>query len=252
MRPAVAGSGICEGGPRAASPRPRPSWAASLTAGLALAAACTDLFGPGRTTANPQLSALTINDLSTSLRNGGILYIDGYPADTSFRLGSNQRVSVQISVTSGDREDVGLYRFACPPRERGWHFECFDFAIAMQSGLNAASLADRVAAMGGRFQVISVSGMFAGVTLFAPGDIVSKARAAEAWPGVAYAELESPICLEVGPYCGSLSQLALPVPVDTGPAVPGDGIVQVRSGDTVVVGYRQPLGGVLEARAVVP
>jgi hypothetical protein len=216
-----------------------------------LVAACSDLFGPGRT-ANPELSALTVSALSASNGNAGILFIDGYPTDTTFRLGSQQRVPVQINVTSGDREEVGLYRRLCPARDRAQgHFSCFEFDIAMQDGFNAASLAGRVAAMGGRFYLISVTGWLGGVTVFAPGDIVSEARAAEAWPGVAYTGLVFPFCAEGSPGCLSLSQLALPVPVDTGPAVPGDGIVQVRSGDTVVVTYRQPVGGVLEARTVV-
>ena len=213
-------------------------------------AACSDLFSPGRT-ANPELSALTVSALSASNGNAGILFIDGYPTDTNFSLGSQQRVPVQINVTSGDREEVGLYRYLCPARERGNHFSCFDFDIVMQNGLSAASVADRVATMGGRFSLMSVDGWLARVTLFSPDQLVSRARAAGDWPGVAYTELLFPFCAEDSPGCLSLSQLALPVPVDTGPAVPGDGIVQVRSGDTVVVTYRQPVGGVLEARTVV-
>jgi hypothetical protein len=216
-----------------------------------LMAACADLFGPGRT-ANPELNAILINDLETSLRDGGILYLEGFPADTSFRLGVDQRVPVEITVTSGDREDVGLYWASCPPRDRGWHFSCFDFEIVMRNGFNAASVAGRLVAMGGRFDLISVDSTFGQATLFAPGDIVAKAREAWAWPGVAYTELVEGFCIEPSSTCGSLSKLAVPVPVDTGPAVPGDGIVQVRSGDTVTIVYTQPLGGVATTRAVVP
>jgi hypothetical protein len=180
------------------------------------------------------------------------MYVDGYPADTAFRLKSNQRLPVEITTTSGDRETAGLRRYLCPPRERGPHFSCFDFLIVMQAGFDVRSVAGQLAAVGGRFNLVSSSGTMAGVVLFSPDDLVRHARDARSWLGVAYTELSFPFCAEWAPGCLSLSQLAAPVPVDSGAAVPGDGIVQVRSGDTVVVAYRQPGGQLLDARRAVP
>jgi hypothetical protein len=199
----------------------------------------------------PTLRALVIDDLITSLRHGGILNIMGFPADRAFRLGPRDRVPVEVSVTSGDAEAVGLYRTFCPPRRRTEGYDCFRFSIVMLDGYHARDLADRVAALGGRFILVSATGWLGVVTLFDPHDLVRRARSARAWPGVKFTALGYWFCPLDMPDCLSDSDLELPVPVDSGAAVPGDGIVQVRSGDTVTVRYRQPGGGTIEARRAV-
>jgi hypothetical protein len=212
---------------------------------------CADLFGPNRTV-EPQLSQIFIDDLTTSLRDGGVLYVHASPMDTTIRLQIGQRVPIQISVTSGDREDAGLYRLLCPPRDRGDHYRCFDFVVYMRDGVDVRTVAERLRALNGRFELVSSSGRFATVTLFETDDLVRRARDARDWPGVLFTELTGVACQRDVPTCVSLSDLLVPIPVDTGAAAPGDGIIQVRSGDTVIVAYAQPEGGTLEARASVP
>ncbi len=189
------------------------------------------------------------------LRPGGILDIRALPADTTFRLRTGQRVLVEVGVSSGDRESVGLDRRLCPARERRWRsrYECFKFVIYMKEGFHAADLAEQVGAIGGRFNLISVSGRLAGVTVFSPDNVVGHAWRARSWPGVQVSELSHPSChFFAPPWCLSPSWLSRPVPVDTGAPVPGDGIIQVQPGDTVTMTYRQPDGRVLEARVGVP
>jgi len=226
-------------------------WRCCVVAALPVILACTDLLGPDRLV-TPALQRMVIDEFATSLRDGGLLFVYGFPSDTTFRLETRQRVPIEIAVTSGDREGVGLYRRDCPARERGPGFPCFQFLLGMQDGFSAADLADRVAALGGRFYLVSRYGRFAGVMLFSPENLVRRARSALSWPGVKYVEFSYPFCLDDDPGCVRPSDLSLPVPVDTGAAVAGDGILQVRSGDTVVITYRQPFGGVLETRRVVP
>ena len=220
-----------------------------LVATFALALGCTELFGP-EPLVRPPLDHVEIDDLATSLRHGGIIYLVGFPRDTSFRLAATQRVPVEVAVSSGDREEAGFYRAFCPPRERQGLYNCFAFIILMDEGRDARDLGSHVAAMGGRFHIVSVSGRVAGVTLFDPRDLVERARRARSWLGVAYTELSFAGCQTPG--CASRSHLMVPVPVDTGAAAMGDGVVQVRPGDTVVVVYHQPFGGTVEARRVVP
>jgi hypothetical protein len=127
------------------------------------------------------------------------------------------------------------------------------FSLSMREGLHVADLTDHVAAIGGRFNLISVSGRFAVVTVFSPDDVIGHALRARSWPGVAVSQLSVTACADWAPsWCYSRSWLTIPVPVDTGAAVPGDGIVQVRSGDTVTISYSQPDGGALEAKVQVP
>jgi hypothetical protein len=89
---------------------------------------------------------------------------------------------------------------------------------------------------------------FAAVVFFSPDDPIGRAKRARSWPGVAYTELTPMVCVAATP-CPSLT---VPVPVDASAAVPGDGIVQVRSGDTLSVTYWQPAGSVLQTRLAVP
>lgn len=224
-------------------------WTLGLAAGLALTVACADLLGPLRNV-TPELAAL---DLDLSLLSG-IMHINGLPTDTSFRLASGQRVPVEITVSSGDREDAGLYRTWCPPRPHGPYFNCFRFSIGMESGIDVRTLSQRVGGIGGRWEHIYSGGWLAEVTLFYP-DAIRGARRARSWPGVKFVELSWPGSGALQSGLGSplpVGDLTAPVLVDTGAAVPRDGTMQVRPGDTVVVLYRQPDGRVLEARRTVP
>lgn len=190
----------------------------------------------------------------------GYLTIDAFPLDRQFRLKVGQRVQVEIAVSSGDRETAGLYRLYCPVREGLGTYDCFRFILVMRDGADLEALAGRAEAMGGRLvlaKVCSASGCWSTghigiVVLFSPDHLVSHARRARAWPGVDLVDLDwSGGCVET---CSPLplSALAAPVRAGTGAPVFGDGIVQARSGDTVVVTYRQPTGGTLTVRRPVP
>lgn len=234
--------------------RSRRAWpfvTLGLAAGLAVTAACADLLGPDRLV-TPQLQEIWIPPY---FMDAGIMYVEGYPADTMFRLESGQRVPVEITVSSGDSEATGLYRRLCPPRERGPGYDCFEFELHMRDGYFAQDLADHVAEMGGRFFTFWDGGRYAAVELFSPDDLVGRARRARSLNGVESTDL----VWDQGSIDGEplshrfRSLLRVPLPVDIGAAVPGDGIVQVRRGDTVAVVYRQPSGGgVLRARETVP
>lgn len=236
--------------------------AALLAIALVLTTACADLLGPSRT-ARPALASLSLDNYITILSDGGLIYVTAVPADAAFRLKPSQRVPIEITVSSGDRERAGLYRQFCPFTDRGEHFDCFRFDIYMCCGpppeldVTVTTLADRVAAIGGRFDLVSATGWLGGVTLFSPDDVVKHARDAASWPGVEFTELSWMIPASLatgdgGSWPSLAPFLAVPVPVDTGRAIPGDGIVQVRSGDTVVATYHQPSGAVLQASVVVP
>lgn len=231
-------------------PRASRLWWVAVSVALA---GCVDLFGPS-TLETPPLGELAFDGLYSDLKPGGLVYVIGAPSDTAFRLAKGQRIPIEITVTSGDREGAGLYRAFCPYTDRGQHYDCFRFDIYMLPGRDARALAGRVAAIGGRFDLMSATGSLAGVTLFAPDHLVSRAREAGSWPGVYYTELSFPFCMvEPGTVCQPLQMfLRVPLPVDSGSALPGDGMLQVRTGDTVVATYHQPTGQVLQARAVVP
>jgi hypothetical protein len=214
-------------------------------------AACTDLTKPDRVDP-PRLRTLSLTDdlLATNIRNGGVFFISATPVDTSFRLPRGQRLPLSVTVSSGDEERAGLSRRHCPARERTtFGYPCFKFQVFMREGHRPLELADQVAAIGGRFYLVSSS--FAGIVMFEP-EVVRQANATTRWPGVAYAALGGTGCPLEGGCLNSDSDLLVPMPLDFGTAIPGDGIVQVRSGDVVTATYQQPDGGTIQATAQVP
>lgn len=229
----------------------RPRLSAAIL-GAVVFLACADATGPSAEV-TPELSVVAFDDLRTILGHGGLLWVLAFPADSSFRLARDRRVPVEVEVSSGDRETAYLYRNLCPARDGALRvYSCFNFGILMKDGHHAADVADQVAAIGGRFNLISASGWLASVTVFTPEKEVRLAERARSWPGVERTSLSSPACLPGVPRCRPDLRLTVPLPVDTGAAVPGDGIVQLRSGDTVTVRYLQPHGGTVGEWVRVP
>lgn len=243
---------------------PGPAGVAALVTIVALTTACADPVEPEPLEPfdPPVLRTLSVTDAffardglggtpayeSADTRYGGLLSISAVPVDTSFRLLGEQRVPVELTVSSGDRETAGLYRRHCTPG--GYGNPCFEFAVIMQDGHRAAEIADRVLEIGGRFHMLS--GGIAGVTMFYP-DVENVARQVALWPGVSHTAYMSGGCgIPEGCDWFTYSELLVPMPVDIGSPVPDDGIVQVQLGDVLTVTYQQPDGGTIEATARVP
>lgn len=224
---------------------------ASVVTGVVLASgiACKYPFAPDEGDVRPELELLVFSNLGTNLNDGGVLFINGLVADTSFRLQRGQRVPIEVHSTSGDVENLGLYRRVCPARDRAQGYTCFSFIVSFAGPYDLDDIRARAAAMGGRLSVMSTS--LVSVTLFDPEKVMSGAREAESWPGVAYTWTSVPGCIGIG-QCVSRSTLYLPVPVDHAPPIQGDGILQVQPKDTVFFRYTQPDGSQLEGMVGVP
>lgn len=227
-------------------------WITGVSTVLALqgfAAACDYPFGPDGGEVLPTLAGIGLADLGRGGignigNDSGIVWLWGTPSDTSFRLQRNQRVPARLVSSSGDEEQVGLYRLECPAREGGYVFSCFNFLILFAEGYDMAEIERRVAAIGGRFALRTSS--FASIVIFEPDATMRRAREAGSWPGVAYPWFPTRACDPFG--CSSLAhELTLPVRLDYGPPIPGDGTLQVTPGDTIHYSYTQPTGQTLEA-----
>jgi hypothetical protein len=223
--------------------------AVAAATALLLVAGCREMFGPDRAV-RPQMRALEIPYLSLT---SGIMRVDGFPADTAFRLEVRQSVPIEITVSSGDRESTALYPAFCPPRPEGRFYVCFEFDIGMQPGYDILSLNDYVAGIGGRMQFVNIFHTWGHVVLFDPSEVVSRARKALSWPGVRYVELGGlGGCAADGSSCVvDWSRVTRPVYVTTGAARPDDGIVEMQPGDTVTVTYRQPDGSTVQTQVQV-
>ncbi|HVO35386.1 MAG TPA: hypothetical protein VMT21_07465 [Gemmatimonadales bacterium] len=220
-----------------------------IASAVLLVAACTDLSGPHRTV-RPEMGSLRIAYFSAT---SGIMQIVASPADTSFRLGSGQSVPIEITTSSGDREASALYPQYCPVPMRGWRYTCFEFDFGTRSDVSWQSVNGYVAGIGGRIKTWLSNLHIGFVVLFDLDDQVSRARSALSWPGVTYVELSPPpFCADDVGNCIDWSTLTRPVYVEAGTPHPGDGTLQVQSGDTVTVVYRQPGGGTMQAQSIVP
>lgn len=194
----------------------------------------------------PQLQVLRVNATSRP-EFSGVVKIDAEPTDRSFRLSAHRRVPVEVVVSSGDVEVARLFRTFCPARDRSEGYFCHSFTFVLRAGHHVDDLEERVRGLGGRYRSKAFSGNFADVYVFDHTRLVRTARKVESWPEVAYANLDYPFYSDLSP---SHSLLSIVLPVESGAARSGDGIVQLQSGDTVSVRYAQPNGTTLTAMAV--
>ena len=228
----------------------------AVAAAVAAPGACGQFFGPDDVVP-PALQGMDV----TLALGDRYLTVDAFPIDRQFRLRFGQRLPIEVRVSSGDREHADLYRRYCPSRGGYGVYDCFSFDVSLRDGADLDALARLAEANGGRLArlgVCSTSGCwysshFARVVLFSPDDLIDTARRARDWPGVEIVELAY-----IGG-CGfggcpptPFQNLTVRVPTDTGRAAVGDGIVQVRSGDTLAVTYRQPSGETLTVWHPVP
>jgi hypothetical protein len=227
--------------------------------GVVAAAGCVDLFGPG-SRLHPELASLSLQRYVGVVPSDGIITLTAYPVDETLRLGHGQRVPVVVQSSGGDLEQALLWRRDCPPRERGPGFFCFQFVVYMRDGHQVSEVADEARRLGARVTLSFIRGnnevwassKSSTVYFFTEESPVAYARKAHSWPGVWFAVLSSGGCQEFSsPNCGSRAWMFVPVPADTGAAVPWDGVVQFRSGDTISAVYDQPSGGRLTAQLVI-
>jgi hypothetical protein len=237
--------------PDSASGRGR-SWVLVLCRAIVLVVvalgACSDPLGPP-TDLRPRLQRLGVDELAYDFGPGGYFVVNALPADLSVVLSDHERVAVEVTTSAGDAEVVRLFRSWCPHRERGWKHRCVGFSVIMEEGHTSGELVDHVAAIGGRMFLFPPTSQTGAIMTFEPGNNLALARRALSWPGVAHAEpLSAPNCgWGGGDRCEAelRATMEASVPVDTGAAVPGNGILEWRMGDTVTISYRQPGGGLL-------
>jgi PAS domain-containing protein len=224
---------------------PRFRFAVMLLA--ALGAAGCELVEPDADP--PYLSSVSFS--FSTFGPGGVLVVDAFPEDSSYRLPRGARLPIRLETSAGDVETAGLYRAWCPARERGLLYSCFAFSLYMQQGASVTDIVDEVAASGARMQrigVCSVNGCWysqslAIVWVFDPEGVIEVVRQAEDWPGVAAAEVGGGGgCIDVCPPRTYRAELRVPFPTGGGAVVAGDGVIQTAPGDTVRVFYKQPDG----------
>jgi hypothetical protein len=188
----------------------------------------------------PKLASLGFEPFYIVWPEQGILAVGGALADSTARLRDDERVAVQVSVASGDSEELLLE-------------SALDFpgptvrtmvAVTMHSPHTVDELAGVIGQIPARWWLICQSRTCGAFRIF---DSRRVASAIEDLSDDARVEfVERDVLGFPGDPPTNLPQLLFAaVPMDYGQAQPGDSIVQGQKGDLIEVRYTQPDGSVL-------
>ena len=215
-------------------PKSRPLRLAAVFAALA----CGSSTAPKVSIIQP---ALRIFDASEESVNGpeGFLSILAVSVDPKHEFQPDERAPVEILSSGGDKEELFFRPGICRDPVYLLVF-CDGIAIGMTDGYHADSLRPKLAEINGRFTVVSISGRYAGITLFS-GDVDHAIRTVASWPGVKIVE-KSGLLVLLESHFATFSWLRVRAPFDPGMPIPGNGRLEVQHGDVLTATYRQPDG----------
>lgn len=227
----------------------RSSFAATYGALLCTGAiGCADPIGP-IVIVNPPLAAISFDSFESSLQDWGLVVIAAVPADTTYRPGDRERVSVKLTSSRGDSEAVRMSPYFCSTGDR--IEACQQLDLVMRTGYQAQSLRPVMDQIPARFLGVSVTGSVAGLRVFDPDDVSRAVALLGTQPAVEYVGRSALLFTTLaGPFPGA--GLSGGVPMDMRLVVRGNGHVEALSGDTLWIAYQQPDGTSLSATIVVP
>jgi len=227
--------------------------AAAVTAltALQLGSACSRSLEP-LVQVHPLLSAVNVDDFTSSFVDWGLVAVSGLPADTSYRLGARDRIPVNITSSGGDTESVELSPYVCGAPAT--MYACQELSLEMDSGYQAQGLRPAMDKIPARFILVSVTGQDAGIWVFDPARLNDAIGILARQRGVRYVGPASLFSVGGGSGgSGSISpELEGALPLDFLRVAPHDGHLQTRSGDTLTVSYSQPNGTRLSGQFVIP
>lgn len=179
----------------------------------------------------------------------GILALTAQFADTSRRLGPDERIPVKITVTSGDSETLMLGPAFCFPGPR----DCTELIVTTRTGHVIDELAVLIAGIPARWWNRCPSRTCGGLRVFDSRKVDGAIRELLGNSGVEAAERDPVGALGIDMPQRSLgAQLFTAAPFDYGAARPKDGAIQGQRGDTVVLQYAQPNGTAVTTSMLVP
>ncbi len=207
---------------------------------LPLLAACRNGPTEPTTIVNPALREIRID--TAALRPFGALVVYAVPADPSFTLGRNDRIPVSVRTSVGDVETVMVKSRYCWTSD-GAQYVCDVFYVGLQGGDHAEQLQPYLAEVPARYTWISSGGHAAAIQIL-DGSLEDAMTRARTWPDVRWVERSSVGHIAGGPPSTG-DALAGALAFDVAGAAPGDGHVQARAGEEIVIEYRQPDGTIL-------
>jgi hypothetical protein len=208
--------------------------------------ACRSPTDAPLTLVHPEIEALRFEIWGYPDPTRGVLEVSATPADYAFRLTPGEAVPVRIETGAGETEWLALRPTWCGNVE----YHCYRLGLSLDPELDLDRLVADLTTVQARLLFRSVSRRIGSAMVLA-GDVREAAERARSFHGVQAAYLSDPFfqAVDVAPFLASISR---PMAVDTGAPIPGDGLLQLKSGDVLAVSYEQPDGTVLRSERTLP
>ena len=189
---------------------------------------------------HPELASLGFEASHIVWPEQGILAVRGALAGSTSRLDDEERIAIELTVASGDSEELLLESMLVPP----WHTVGTLITITMRAPHAVDEIGSIVAQTPARWWHICPSRTCGAFRVF---DSRRVALAIEHFSDDARVQFVNREVLGFAgdPPTNLLQLLFAAAPMDYGQPQPGDGIVQGRKGDLIEARYTQPDGSVL-------
>lgn len=197
----------------------------------------------------PRIDSLRFDSFFSRAPDSGIVAVYAQFADTSARLGPNERIPVRVTVEGGDEETMMLEHAVCFLPDP---YSCTLVSVGTRSGHTVDELVGVLAGIPARWWVIGVSRTNGGAQVFDSRRIDDAVAALRRHPAVANAERDGIGAPGVEQVPHFPTQLLATLPLDYGGAKANDGKVQGQKGALMTVRYTQPDGSVLVHTMAIP
>lgn len=182
------------------------------------------------------------------MRDGGIVFVEMAPIDTSFRLAPGEYLPITVTSRAGESEEVRLRPEVCG-LETGQSYVCNFFSLSVLSGHDVREIEADLQRLNARLTLVAPIPTYGSAYAF--GDWNGTMAAARRLPNVTNVDV---VRLQVsGPvFIPFPARLAGAAPFSRSAPIPGDGTVAALSSDTLVISYVQPNGSSLVYRVSPP
>ncbi len=213
----------------------------------ALATACKGPVEP--VFIKPALENLEIRQFAFFFQGEWAMEVRARLANADFSLSPHMRMRVRVETELGDVEEINLRPEVCETGDINPDYMCTSLLMGMEAGHHINELRPHLQEVPARLSWVMSDGSIGSMWMLLEGDVNAAVDKVQSWPGVAYAQRVShspqdPFEYGVLQFPKFVLVRAL---VDFGAPVPGDHVVQAKSGDMVSVEYVQPGGEVLAA-----
>jgi hypothetical protein len=183
------------------------------------------------------------------MRDGGILFVEMAPIDTSFRLATNEYLAVSVTSPAGESETLRLRRAICG-LEEGQAYACRFLSISVKSGYDVRGIEPDLNRMNARLTLVAATPTFGSAYAF--GDWSRTMESVRRLPNVMRVDFVRILRVAHPDLPPFAAWLAGALPFSRGTPTSNDGRLTAVSSDTLTITYFQPDGSSLTYRVSPP